>query len=300
MTRKTTAFTCIIVALCFALIITAGCTETRSPAGTGGPEPEAAGRLVVAVTIPPQEEMVRAVGGDRVDVIVLVPPGSDPHTFEPTPRQLEQASRADLYITVGSGLLPVEDTLGSRLRALHPGLAVVDGSAGTDRIVGSGGADPHVWLSLRNAERISENIRNALLGADPGSGTSYEENFTAYRDRIRALDHNLSGLFSGKEGSVVIVSHGAWDYFGRDYGLRMVSIEQGGREPTPRDLEELIGVAREAGVSVIFADVLENRRNAEVIAQAVGARVEEINPLASDYLANMERVATAFAGSIPS
>jgi zinc transport system substrate-binding protein len=272
-----------------AFVIFSGCTV---PAGNS-----TEGRLVVAVTLPPQAEMVREIGGDRVEVLVLVPPGSDPHTFEPLPREVEEASRARLYLTAGTGILPVEDLLAARLLAMNPDLVVADSSVGVE-LIGSDGKDPHVWLSLKNAEKMEENIRDALIAVDPEGAPRYSENGDAYRDRILALDRKVAGMFSGKEGGVIIVSHEAWAYFARDYDLRIVSIEKEGKEPTAGDLESLIELARAHHVRVVFADALENPREAEAIAREVGAEVEVINPLAPDYLANMERVATAFAGSL--
>jgi zinc transport system substrate-binding protein len=242
-------------------------------------------------------EMVKEIGGDRVEILVMVPPGSDPHTYEPLPRQVQEASRARLYLTVGTGILPVEDTLTARLLAMNPDLIVADSSAGVE-LIGEGGKDPHVWLSLRNAAKMVNNIRDALISADPEGAPLYQENSAAYRDEVLTLDQEVSGLFSGKEGRIILVSHGAWAYFARDYDLRMISIVQEGKEPTARDLESLIELARANHVRVIFADAQENPREAEVIAREVGARVEIIDPLAPDYLANMERVATAFAGSL--
>lgn len=274
-----------------ALIFFAGCS---GPAAT-----REEGRLVVAVTIPPQAEMVKEIGGDRVEVLVMVPPGSDPHTYEPLPRQVQEASRARLYLTVGTGILPVEDTLAARLLAMNPDLIVADSSAGVE-LIGEGGKDPHVWLSLRNAAKMVNNIRDAIISADPEGAPLYQGNSAAYRDQTLALDREVAGLFSGKEGRVILVSHGAWAYFARDYDLRMISIVREGKEPTARDLESLIELARANHVRVIFADAQENPREAEVIAREVGARVEIIDPLAPDYLANMERVATAFAGSLSS
>ncbi len=104
------------------LVLAAGCNGVaRNDPGE---------QISVAVTIPPQEEMVREIGGERVEVVVMVPPGSDPHTYEPEPALVARAAGADLYVTIGTGLLPIEDTLVSRLTAMNPGLVVADSSTG--------------------------------------------------------------------------------------------------------------------------------------------------------------------------
>lgn len=272
------------------LVLAGGCTQ---------PEEGGGDRLVVAVTIPPQEEMVRAIAGDRVDVLVLVPPGSDPHTYEPSAQQLASASRASLYLTVGKGLLPVEDTLAGRLQSLNPSLVVVDTSSGIEFLGEGYSRDPHVWLSLKNGVIMVKNMETALIRADPSHEQEYREGASDYLDRLLDLDRTISGYFVGKENTTIIVSHPAWAYFARDYNLSIIAIEDEGKEPTIRDIEALIRQARGSNVTVIFADALENRRNAEVVAAEIGATVETVSPLARDYLAGMDRTAQLFARSLP-
>ncbi len=277
----------IVIGLC--LLLLAGCLS---------PGIEERGEvIVVAVTIPPQEEMVREIGNGRVDVIVLIPPGSDPHTYEPSPGLMAGASAADLYLVLGSGLLPVEDTLAERLRAMNPDLDVVSTSVGVDLLGSRERPDPHIWLSLRNARIMAENTRDALIRADPGNAEMYRQNADRYIARIDALDRDLSEAFSTRNQGMILVTHQAWDYLARDYGLFIVPIEQEGKEPTARDLETLIRLARAENITVVFAEAQENRREAQAIAEAIGGTVTVIDPLAPDYLANMERIATAFAES---
>jgi zinc transport system substrate-binding protein len=278
-----------LIAILFAFLC--GCTQPS--------ETTEGGRLVVAVTIPPQEEMVRAIAGDRVEVLVMIPPGSDPHTYEPTPQQILGASRASLYFTLGNGLFPIEDTLQERLRALNPDLIVVDSSQGVEYLGAGTAPDPHVWLSLRNGATMAGNMRDAFISADPAHESLYRSGSEAYTTQIEELDGKISGYFAEKKNRTIVVSHPAWGYFARDYNLSVITIEEEGKEPTPKELAGLVDRARESGVTVIFADALENRRDAEVIAREIGATVETVNPLAPDYLANMDRTARAFARSLP-
>ena len=287
-------------------LATSGCT---TPSGTGDRE-----GMVIAVTLPPQAEMVREIGGDKVDVFVMMPPGSDPHTYEPGPALVGRAVEADLYITLGTGLLPIEDNLVSRLKAVNPDLIVVDSSQGITRLMdhdervnyGDGpespseeSPDPHIWLSLRNAVVMSENIRDAMIKADPAHEKEYRENCERYTARLRDLDQNISDTFSRNNPGIILVTHPAWEYFARDYHLDMVAIGQNGKEPTAKDIESLITLARSRGIRVVFSEAQESRRQAETIAREIGGTVRVIDPLAADYLANMERVSEAFreAGS---
>lgn len=303
---------CLIVLLSVlvgALIITSGCT------GTEGTPP---GTVSVAVTIPPQEEMVREIGGRHVEVVVMMPPGSDPHTYEPGPAVVAEAAGADLYIAIGTGLLPVEDALVARIRAMNPDLTVVDASRGVTYLYPEGAAgsesggisreppdgpgraatvnpDPHVWLSLRNAFIMSENTRDALIIADPGHEDEYRENCDRYTARLIDLDQGITAMFARDDPGILLVTHQAWEYFARDYDLNLVAIEQEGKEPTARELESIIILSREAGVRVVFAEAAESPRGAETIAREIGGSVRVIDPLAGDYLANMKRISEAFA-----
>jgi len=300
----------ILALLLVVLLTTSGCTSTT---GTGSGK-----EVIVAVTIPPQAEMVQEIGGDRVDVFVVMPPGSDPHTFEPGPALVAKAAESDIYMTLGTGLLPLEDVLVSRLKAMNPDLVVVDSSKGITNLMdhedptgnnnsssqerqgamegrGIESPDPHVWLSLRNAEIMSENIRDALIAADPAHEKEYRENCDLYTSRLKDLDRKISDRFSRNDPGIILVTHPAWEYFARDYDLKMVAIEKEGKEPTAKDLEALILLARSNGIRVVFAEAQESLRAAETIARETGGTVIVIDPLAGDYLATMDRVSEAFS-----
>jgi len=292
------------------LVLAAGCNGiARNDPGE---------QISVAVTIPPQEEMVREIGGERVEVVVMVPPGSDPHTYEPEPALVARAAGADLYVTIGTGLLPIEDTLVSRLTAMNPGLVVADSSTGIPPLSPDQGGetslvqgedlgretgqanpspDPHIWLSLRNAVIMSENTRDALIKVDPANENVYKRNCDGYISRLQDLDQEIDTLYSRNDPGMILVTHQAWDYFARDYHLDIVAIENDGKEATAKDLASFILLARSHGIRVVFAEAQESTRQAETIAGEIGGSVRVIDPLAGDYLANMERVAEAFGGA---
>jgi len=252
-----------------------------------------AAMLRVLVTIPPQAEWVERVGGEGVEVIVLVPPGANPHTYEPTPRQLKRVVQADLYAIVGSGMEFELAWLG-RIRRLNPRLFIVDCSKGVQRLAD----DPHLWLSLRNAQRMVENLLKGLSRVDPEHSERYRERAEAYLEELRRLDAELSRLFSKAKGRAFMTFHPAWGYFARDYGLRQLVIEQGGKSPSPKAMVRLAKEAKEEGIRVIFASPQFDRRAAEAMAQSIGAEVILLDPLARDYLENMRRAAHAIARAL--
>ena len=277
------AVACLLLGLMTAM---AGCT------GADG-EMEDNDRIAVVVTIPPQQEFVERVGGDHVRVILLVPPGADPHTYEPAPAVLAAVAEADLYAMVGSGI-EFEIAWGEKIAALNPDMTVVNCSQGVEVIA----ADPHIWTSPRNAKVMVENIRDGLIEADPENAEDYRRSAVAYLDDLDALDAEISALIAGSGVRVVLVDHPSWAYLARDYGFEEVAIESEGKEPSPKRIEHLIRLAEEEGIRVVFASPEHSTRSAGVIAEAIGGSVVTVSPLKKDYLDNMRQVAAAFAGSV--
>ncbi len=270
-------------------------------AGCTGADRQDDGKIVVAVTIPPEQEFVERVGGDHVRVILLVPPGADPHTYEPPPGIIAELAEADVYAVVGSGI-EFEFTWKDKIAAMNPTMLVVDCSRGVDLIsTGEGGhpgTDPHTWLSPRCAKVMVENICQGLIEVDPEGADAYRRNADRYLDELDALDEEIAGALAASGVERIMVYHPSWAYFARDYDLEQIPIESEGKEPSPRGIEHLITQAKEEHIRVVFASPEYSTRSAEVIADEIGGTVVLVSPLAEDYLANMRHVAAAFAGSV--
>ena len=268
---------------------TAGCT---------GADRQQDERIVVAVTIPPEQEFVERVGGDNVRVVLLVPAGADPHTYEPPPGVIAAVAEADVYAAVGSGI-EFELAWRDKIASLNPDMLVVDCSRGIDLISagedGHTGTDPHIWLSPKNAKIMVENIREGLVAADPENADEYDRNAGAYQAELDALDAEIAGALAGAGVKKVMVYHSSWAYLARDYGFEEVPIESEGKEPSPQRLERLITQAKDEGIRVIFASPEHSTRSAEVIAREIDGTVVLVSPLEKEYLENMRRVAAAFA-----
>jgi zinc transport system substrate-binding protein len=270
---------------------TAGCTGT---------DRQQDGQVVVAVTIPPEQEFVERVGGDHVRVVLLVPQGADPHTYEPTPGVLADVAAADMYAAVGSGI-EFELAWKDKIASLNPDMLVVDCSRGIDLISavedGEEGTDPHIWVSPKNAKVMVENIRQGLIEVDPENAETYSRNAEAYQEELDALDTEIAGALAESGVKKVMVYHSSWAYLARDYGFEEVPIESEGKEPSPQRIEDLITQAKEEQVRVIFASPEHSTRSAEVIADEIGGTVVLVSPLEKDFLENMRGVASAFAES---
>lgn len=251
----------------------------------------------VAVTILPQQEFVERVGGDRVDITVMVPPGASPHTYEVTPAQMVRLSNAKAYFKVGS---PIEFELTwlDKLIAQNKDMLVVDCSKGIDLIESDDpdepGTDPHIWTSPRNVKTMVRNVCAGLSQVDPQNRLYYEQNRDSYLQQLGDLDASMEASLAAAGNRTFIVYHPAWGYLARDYSLRQLGIEQEGKEPKAAYMSRLISEARAQNIKVIFVSPEFDSRSAEAIAREIGGRVVIISPLAGGYLENMREVSSAF------
>lgn len=271
-----------------------------------GPTLAAAGKAPteVFVSILPQKYFVEQVGRNHVTVSVMVGPGRSPATYEPTPKQLAHLSTARLYFRIG---VAFEDVRMERISAANPQMKVVDTrrgiqlrdidsvGPGTSGAAGSGIKDPHIWTNPLLVKIMAGHIRDALIDADPDHRAAYERNYTAFAADLDRLDTWIRDLFRKVRTRSFMVFHPSWGYFADAYGLKQIPIESAGKTPGPRTLSSLIDQGRKEHVRVIFVQQQFSRRTAETVAQALGARVVTVDPLAEDYMDNMRHVAQSFA-----
>ncbi|MBD3260384.1 MAG: zinc ABC transporter substrate-binding protein [Candidatus Altiarchaeales archaeon] len=277
-------------------------------------------KIGVVVSILPQKQFVERIGGDKVNVTVMVPPGASPHTYEPTPSQMKAVGDAKLYAKVGSGV-EFETAWMDKILAANNKMLLVDCSKGIQLMEMAehhhegeeheemqdgedhdqdehGGLDPHIWTSVKNAEVMVENIYAGLILSDPANTQYYLENKNAYLKELEGLDKQLEESFSGLESKKFMVFHPAWGYLANDYGLTQVPVEQEGKEPSAQELVHLIDEAREENIKVVFASPQFNKDTANSIASEIWGTVVMINPLAEDYVSNMQMVASEIKTSL--
>ncbi len=271
-----------LVVLLAALALLPGCAErVRDP------------RPGVVVSILPLAFFVERIAGERVRVEVMLPPGASPATYEPTLEQLRAVAEAALFVKVGHEHLSFERTWLEDLLADYPGLPVVDST----QAVGRDRDDPHVWLSPARVRVLAERLEEALAPRVPADAVALAANRRRFQAEIDELDAEIRGLLAQARGHRFFVFHPAWGYFADDYGLVQVAIEQEGKAPDVRRLAHLMRQAREAQVTVIFSSPQFDAASAEVVAAEVGARVESLDPLARDWIANLRHVARRIAAA---
>ncbi len=298
-----------VLALAISICLLSGCISTDGPAS-----PKETGKVNLVASTVPLGHFASMVGGDRVLVTVLVPPGTSPHTFEPSPSQLMEVEDADIYVKNGAGL----EIWMERIIGANEEMLVVDSSAGVDLMettdsddhghaADSEGrkvhqniltADPHIWLSPKNAMIIVANICDGLIEVDPENAEFYGNNRDDYLRKLKEIDCDLNSTFAGMNRKEFIVLHPSWGYFARDYGLVQVAILESEKEPGPRYLAEIVEVARVKKISTIFVDPNFNPKSAEIIAAEIEGIVVPLDPLAEDYIENMRIVGQKIAASL--
>jgi len=251
-------------------------------AGCAAPVTPSMSRVPVVASILPLADFARQVGGDRVKVTTLIPPGASPHTYEPTPAQLQAVSRARVLVLNGVGLEYWADKMVSA--ANNPNLVVVNTADGLDIVAGDQdepGGNPHVWLSPRNAMHQVEMVRDALVRVDPVGVETYSANADRYITELRALDQEIRDTVAAFSTRKFIAFHAAWVYFARDYGLTQAAVVERtpGQEPSPAEIADVVRMARTIQARAIFAEPQFSYKAAQVIAEESGAQVLFLDPL---------------------
>jgi zinc transport system substrate-binding protein len=267
-------------------------------------------RLNFIVSILPQKSLVERIGGEHVEVSVMVGPGQSPATYEPTPRQMAGLAGADIYYRIG---VPFERAWMERIQGANPEMGLLDAREGVRlrQMEPAGGhhhdfdhqehdhqeheADPHIWLSPPLVKILSARLRDRLMALDPDNRGDYEGNYQRFVQELDELDQDIRNRLQGLKRRNFMVFHPSWGYFADAYNLRQIPIESAGKEPGARTLARLIDEAREQGIKVIFVQQQFSRKQAVALADAIGGKVVAIDPLAQDYPQNLRRVAEAVA-----
>ena len=265
-----------------------------------GHTPQQSEKPVITVTLEPLRYFTEAIAGDCFEVVSMVPKGSSPESYDPTPQQLVNLSKSQAYLRIG--YIGFEQAWMKKLEANYPTMKVYDTSKGVELIreeghhhgnhYHEGGVEPHIWNSTRNASVIADNIYAALCEMDADHQPEYKQRLDSLKQVIARTDADVRTLLANAD-STFLIYHPALSYFARDYGLHQISIEEGGKEPSPATLKTLIETCRREGAQVIFVQQEFDQRNAQLIADELGIEIVPINPLSHDWAEEMLRVASA-------
>lgn len=284
-------------------------------------------KIGVIVSIAPEVEFVRAVGGDKVDVTLMVPSTADVHTYEPLPSQLSKVAGAQIYVMVGSGV-EFENNYMDKLISSNPNMLIVNASEGIQLIPSSedsetensedettesheddtshevetenhhehGIYDPHVWTSPRNAKTMVNNIYEGLVEVDPENQEYYQKNRDEYLKKLDELDRNTTELLKDKTRPILIF-HPAFAYYARDYNLTMIGVMVNDEEPSPQRIAMMVDTAQENNITVVYVEPQYDPKYMDAIASQIEGQVLLVSDLDENYLENMQNVANAFSKS---
>lgn len=262
------------------------------------------GRLRVVVSIDPQAYFLERIGGDRISVETLVPPGKEPETYTPSPDKIKKLVQSRVFFRVG---FPAEQSFLPRLESLAPKLLVVDTrekldlrqadphphddheghSHATGCDCGIDGVDPHIWVSPALVKTQAETIRDALISLDPDGKAEYEANYERFHTDLIELQEEIREQLAPLQGKTIYVYHPTYGYFCDEFGLVQKAIEVDGKAPTPKSLADWIRNARHDEVRIIFVQPEFNRSAAEKVAESTGAKLVSHSTLDRDYFKSM-------------
>lgn len=254
---------------------------------------------LIYVSIPPLAYFVDRIGGGDFDCRILIGPGQSPTTYEVTPKKLAELSEAEILFTIG---VPFEKQLTKKVKAAFDDLNIVYTQTGldlvhtfhhhgeTDSKPETEELDPHTWLDPILAKTIAKNIYDEIERINPGH-KNYLSNFNSLIADLDSLNKELSIRLLPLKGKTFYTFHPALGYFGRAYGLKQRSIEINGKEPTARQMADLVEKAKVEETRALFVQPQFSRKTAQSIANAIGARLILVDPLAEDYINNLREIA---------
>jgi zinc transport system substrate-binding protein len=246
----------------------------------------------VLVSIAPQKYLVEEIGGEKVSVTVIVPAGASSHTYEPTPKQIVSMKSGEIWFRLGESF---ED----RLLKVLPQTHIIDHRKGIELIGGGcgccnpGGADPHIWLSPSLLIIQARQIAEALCQHDPSHEALFKQNLERLVEQLEALDVEMRDILR-EAPKTILVSHPAYGYLCRDYGLIQLPVEMEGHEPTPRYLADLILKARSLKIQTVFLQPQHSVKGGMRVAKELGAKSLFLDPYAENVIDNLREIAKAF------
>jgi zinc transport system substrate-binding protein len=260
---------------------------------------------IITVSIAPFGYFVQEIGGGDFEVNVMVPPGSNPHIYEPYPEQIMKLRKSVAYIS--NGFLGFEITWLDRFYAMNKKMTKLSFGDLIDPLTSkhehegehTEAADPHYWVSPTSAAVMAASVRDLLIRLNNEAADKYKANCDLLLEKISALDRKADSLFKDFMGASFMIYHPNLAYLARDYGLEEVAVEFEGKEPPPSHLKYLIDLAREKKITTIFVQKEYDSRSALAIAEEIGAKMVVIDPLSPDWLSSVDFIIENLYRSFP-
>ncbi|MFW5831407.1 MAG: metal ABC transporter solute-binding protein, Zn/Mn family [Prolixibacteraceae bacterium] len=285
----------LILVLIFAVLFFS-CNSNKSGNDNG------AEKKVVTVSILPQKTFVKKIAGDDFKVNVLIPPGASPAAYTLLPSQLKDIADSDVWFRIG--YIGFEHSWKDKIEQANEDMKVVDLSEGLGLIRGeeeqhgdhvhAGGVDPHIWLSPKRVKTMAENILQVLTGLNPEKEQEYKNNYLKFIKEIDSLDTEITNALKPYRDRKIITFHPSLTYYAQDYGLEQVSLETGGKEPTPQHMARVAKMADKEDLRVIYIQSEFDRDHARVFAEEIDGEVIQVSPLNPDWADNLREITHVF------
>lgn len=267
-------------------------------------------KINAVVSIMPQETFVEAIGGDKVNVSLMVKPGESPHTYEPKPSQMREISKANIYFAIGVEFenvwIPKFANQNKKMKIVSVARNIEQIEMGEHYHYDKDGnkideephkhGDPHIWTSPKNVKQIAKNIHKYLSRIDKKNKEYYSSNLNKFLQKVDETDKRIKEILKDtKEGTKFMIFHPACGYFARDYSLMQIAIEAGGKSPKPKKVLELIKEAKKENIKAIFTNPELSDKIAKQMASELGIPVVRISPLNPKWEENLINFAKAIA-----
>lgn len=277
---------------------------------------------ILTVSILPQKAFIEEIAGNNFKIKVLVGPGQSPATYEPLPSQMLDLAKSSAYFRIG---VPFENSFIDKLKKNYTNLRIIDFRKGIslrsfkDHYASHEvennhlkeeshkheqehenehehghehySKDPHIWLSPELVKIQAKTILDELIRLKPEKTNYFKDNYESFLKRLDELSQNLAKQFEENKVKQIMVFHPSWGYLLDQFGIEQLPIEVEGKSPTPKQLAKIIDYARNRQIKVIFVQKQFSTQSAEAIAKQIGAKVIQIDPLASDYFNNLKNIA---------
>lgn len=257
----------------------------------------------VLVSVAPHKFFVEKIAGDTVNVLLMVPAGASSHSYEPTPKQMVQAGKGEMWFLLGEAF---EAKAIKALKSYNPNLTLVDMRQNLSLLADScshcghhhhHGSDPHIWLSPQMAKIQAATIAQALISKYPQNEQLYRQNLEEFTKELDDLHTEITEILIPMNNRAFMVSHPAYAYFARDYGLTQLSIEFEGKDPTPKQLNKILSDAKNHHIKTIFVQYQYSNKAANLVAKELHANVVDLDPYSEDYFNSLLKIAKSFAES---
>lgn len=254
-------------------------------------------KATISVSILPQKYIIDRLTDSSVEVNVMVPPGTSPEMYEPSPLQMKGVSNSVVYFAVGP--LEFESSILPRIKELNPDIQFVDLSNGINLLEGHRhreimgenehhtNYDPHIWTSTVEFKKMALHTCEILCERFPEKKLQFQDNMAKIEVDVNKLDSLVRKVVSAASTKKFLIYHPALSYFARDYGLTQIAVEDDGKNPSAQKLTDLVKLAKSESLNAVFIQSQFDSRNAQILALELGGKVVVIDPLGYDWLKNM-------------